>query len=72
METSSTTATKRKFDSKLWLGQESLLGKTILLYAEGGFGDTIQFIRYAKMFDPNVTDHPCQSPLIGQRDMADR
>ena len=45
---------KRKFDSRLWLGQECLSGKTILLYAEGGFGDTIQFIRYAKLFDPDV------------------
>ena len=63
---------KRKFDSKLWLGQESLLGKTILLYAEGGFGDTIQFIRYAKLFDPNVRlIIQCQSPLIGLvRDMG--
>ena len=45
---------KRKFDSRLWSGQEHLSGKTILLYAEGGFGDTIQFIRYTKLFDPDV------------------
>jgi tetratricopeptide (TPR) repeat protein len=45
---------RRRFDSKLWLGHENLSGKTILLYAEGGFGDTIQFIRYAKLFDPDV------------------
>ena len=56
---------KRKFDSKLWLGHENLLGKTILLFAEGGFGDTIQFIRYAKLFDPNVKlIIQCQVPLI--------
>ena len=56
---------ERKFDSKLWLGQEHLAGKTILLYAEGGFGDTIQFIRYAKLFDPNVKlIIQCQVPLI--------
>ena len=30
----------------LWSGQD-LKGKTILLHAEQGFGDTIQFIRYA-------------------------
>ena len=63
---------KRKFDSKLWLGQELLSGKTILLYAEGGFGDTIQFIRYAKLFDPDVKlIIQCQLPLtelvIGMR-----
>jgi len=33
----------------LWLGEQSLAGKTILLHAEQGLGDTIQFCRYAKM-----------------------
>ncbi|MDI9336087.1 MAG: tetratricopeptide repeat-containing glycosyltransferase family protein, partial [Gammaproteobacteria bacterium] len=33
----------------LWLGKESLKNKTILLYAEQGHGDTIQFARYATM-----------------------
>ena len=56
---------KRKFESKLWLGQEPLSGKSILLYAEGGFGDTIQFIRYAKLFDADVNlIIQCQLPLI--------
>lgn len=32
----------------LWLGKESLKGKTILLHAEAGLGDTLQFCRYAK------------------------
>jgi len=45
---------RRYFDSQLWLGHENLSGKTILLHAEGGFGDTIQFIRYAKLFEPDV------------------
>jgi hypothetical protein len=31
----------------LWLGDRPLAGKTILLYAEQGYGDTIQFVRYA-------------------------
>ena len=30
----------------LWLGKESLVGKTILLQAEQGLGDTIHFCRY--------------------------
>ena len=38
---------KRNFTQPLWLGQMPLQGKTILLHAEQGFGDTIQFIRYA-------------------------
>jgi len=37
----------RHFSQPLWLGDSSLVGKTILLHAEQGFGDAIQFIRYA-------------------------
>jgi tetratricopeptide (TPR) repeat protein len=33
----------------LWLGREDLSGKTILLPAEQGYGDTLQFCRYAAL-----------------------
>jgi tetratricopeptide (TPR) repeat protein len=36
----------RSFDGTEWSGEE-LTGKRFLLYAEQGFGDTIQFARYA-------------------------
>lgn len=38
---------RRTFDAPLWLGDASLDGKTILLHAEQGLGDTLQFCRYA-------------------------
>jgi tetratricopeptide (TPR) repeat protein len=36
-------------EKPLWLGVESLMGKTILLHAEGGLGDTLQFCRYVAL-----------------------
>lgn len=33
----------------LWLGKEPLIGKTIFLQAEQGFGDMIQFCRYSAL-----------------------
>ena len=40
---------RRSFTAPLWLGESSLDDKTILLHAEQGFGDTLQFVRYAPL-----------------------
>ena len=42
------TSPKRNFSQPLWSG-EPLEGKTILLHAEQGLGDAIQFVRYVPM-----------------------
>ena len=39
---------QRMFDEPVWDGS-SLAGKTLLVWAEQGFGDTLQFIRYAQL-----------------------
>jgi tetratricopeptide (TPR) repeat protein len=39
----------RFFPNPLWLGEQDIAGKTLFLWWEQGFGDTIQFCRYAKL-----------------------
>ena len=41
----------RKFEQPLWLGNESIEDKTILIHAEQGLGDSIQFCRYIAMIE---------------------
>jgi len=41
-------AKRNNFSQPLWSGREDIAGKTLLLHAEQGFGDTIQFARYAQ------------------------
>lgn len=40
---------RRDFAQPLWLGGESIAGKTVLIYSEQGLGDTLQFCRYTKL-----------------------
>jgi tetratricopeptide (TPR) repeat protein len=40
---------RRNFSQPLWLGEENICGKTILIHAEQGLGDTLQFCRYIEM-----------------------
>ena len=48
-ERSRIMASRRSFAQPLWLGDFSIDGKTILLHAEQGLGDTLQFCRYAAL-----------------------
>ena len=41
----------RNFSQPLWLGNEDLKGKTILLHSEQGLGDSIQYCRYLSFFN---------------------
>ena len=40
------TSPKRSFDRPLWLGNDCLDGKSILIHSEQGLGDSLQFCRY--------------------------
>jgi tetratricopeptide (TPR) repeat protein len=42
---------RRLFTQPLWLGKQSLSGKTILLHGEQGFGDMLQFCRYSTLLE---------------------
>ncbi len=39
----------RAFPQPLWLGNESVANKTVFVHWEQGFGDTLQFCRYANL-----------------------
>jgi tetratricopeptide (TPR) repeat protein len=49
---------RRNFVQPLWDGADDIAGKTILLHAEQGFGDTIQFCRYV----PRVAERGARDP----------
>jgi tetratricopeptide (TPR) repeat protein len=39
----------RQYAQPAWLGRESIAGKTLFIQWEQGFGDTLQFCRYARL-----------------------
>jgi tetratricopeptide (TPR) repeat protein len=47
--TGETMVRRRHTDRPLWRGNEPVAGKTVLLHAEQGYGDTLQFCRYASL-----------------------
>jgi len=59
------SATYPKFPRPTWLGEKNIEGRTILICADEGLGDTIHFVRYV----PMLTEHGArvilavQSPL---------
>lgn len=62
---------RRSFRAPLWLGDAPVSGKTVLLHAEQGFGDTIQFVRYASLLAGQGAKIVCEvqpelQPLLSQ------
>lgn len=59
------TPRARRFAVPEWRG-ESLFGKTLLLHAEQGLGDTLQFVRFVhRLLAPGVAIViECQKPLV--------
>ncbi|HET7728673.1 MAG TPA: tetratricopeptide repeat protein, partial [Usitatibacter sp.] len=60
-----------------WNGREAVGGKSILLHAEQGLGDTLQFARYARILkDQGATvileAHPPLTPLLADVQGVDR
>ena len=53
---------KRHTTIPLWLGEKSLNDKTILIYTEQGYGDAIQFSRYAPMLESKGANVIIEAP----------
>jgi hypothetical protein len=58
-------AARRNFTQPLWLGETELAGRTLLVHAEQGFGDTLQFCRYLSLLPPGAhIIFEVQQPLL--------
>ena len=58
---------EREFDKPLWLGEEPIAGKRLLIHCDQGLGDALQFCRFAKSAaDLGATVYlEVHPPLIG-------
>jgi len=61
---------QRNFDKPRWMGDEPLAGKTLLVHAEQGLGDTLQFCRYIPRLEELrarvvLEVQPVLKPLLG-------
>lgn len=56
-------SSRRIFSQPLWLGKESLAGKKILIYAEQGLGDTLQFCRLLELLQQRGAEVVFEVPL---------
>ena len=54
----------RSYKKPLWIGNESLTNKTLLIIIEQGFGDYIQFIRYALLAEQLGAKVILEVPLV--------
>ncbi|WP_136419776.1 tetratricopeptide repeat protein [Herbaspirillum sp. ST 5-3] len=66
-------AAHRKFSQPLWLGEEPVNGRTVLLHSEQGLGDTLQFCRYASLLAAQgatvlLEVQPALTSLLGELD----
>jgi tetratricopeptide (TPR) repeat protein len=67
----SLSAAYPKFSQPMWLGEEAIEGKTILVQVDEGLGDTIQFARYVPMLAARgarvilVVERPAHALLSG-------
>ena len=62
---------RRDFTQPPWLGAEPIAGKTVLVHAEQGFGDTLQLVRYLPLLAAAGADvvlevQPSLFPLLSQ------
>jgi len=60
----------RRFDQPRWTGSESLQGRSLLVYAEQGLGDTLQFCRFIPLLEAQGANivfevQPVLKPLLG-------